>query len=534
MKINKYLFIVTALILASITLKSQEPEPSWELSLGTATLYRDYLPGNLLELKDGNYLIPLISTIDYRESSEKSCEAKILKISADGEIMDEKTLKYDNEYKLNDISVDIWNDTVNVFSHLIANDHTGSKIIHNYLFNDLTISDQKEIYETEFDTLMAAVYEAKRGNVPLINEDGFRTVSFLYISRIPQKGESEYDREYNVIARALFLKFDSRFNVVAEKWYSMEEWHFNSLYPFSLEYSTDSTEYYFMSVAYNLPRNSQYVLDMDLNYLGRNSYTSSPQGVFDIFYTNWNQNPYDGEMYGFGEVYTPWQDSELFIFKLHPDDLEAEYTICTNTSASMKNYVLPGENICFSPDGKIYGLGIYNYFMYPPYFEYEANVCYIGVFDKDINYLSEWYYQISPDYNHFFDNIYYTKSDDIIITGEIRHKENGVVYYEPYITKFPASAFVNIEEAHAHNLHLAVVYPNPGGDVMNIRTSLRDCTLQVYDMQGRMVHQQEITDDVTSVDASGWKSGTYVWELGMRNEELGIKMVEEGKWVKTN
>ena len=67
---------------------------------------------------------------------------------------------------------------------------------------------------------------------------------------------------------------------------------------------------------------------------------------------------------------------------------------------------------------------------------------------------------------------------------------------------------------------------------MNIRTSLRDCTLQVYDMQGRLVHQQEITDDVTSVDASSWKSGTYVWKLGMRNEELGIKMVEEGKWVK--
>ena len=76
------------------------------------------------------------------------------------------------------------------------------------------------------------------------------------------------------------------------------------------------------------------------------------------------------------------------------------------------------------------------------------------------------------------------------------------------------------------------IYPNPGGDVMNIRTSLRNCTLQVYDMQGRMVHQQEITDDVTSVDASNWPSGTYVWKLGIRNEELGIKEVESGKWVK--
>ena len=98
---------------------------------------------------------------------------------------------------------------------------------------------------------------------------------------------------------------------------------------------------------------------------------------------------------------------------------------------------------------------------------------------------------------------------------------------DSYIAKIPG--VLNIEEAHAHNLHLAVAYPNPGGDVMNVRTSLRDCTLQVYDMQGRMVHQQEITDDVTSVDASSWSSGTYVWELGTEN---GSGILESGKWVK--
>jgi len=103
------------------------------------------------------------------------------------------------------------------------------------------------------------------------------------------------------------------------------------------------------------------------------------------------------------------------------------------------------------------------------------------------------------------------------------------------VSKFPASAFDpdNIEEVHAHNLHLAVAYPNPGGDVMNIRTSLRNCTLQVYDMQGRMVHKQEITDDVTSVDASNWQRGTYVWELGTGNgNEYGSRILESGKWVK--
>ncbi|MBQ3595814.1 MAG: T9SS type A sorting domain-containing protein [Bacteroidales bacterium] len=48
-------------------------------------------------------------------------------------------------------------------------------------------------------------------------------------------------------------------------------------------------------------------------------------------------------------------------------------------------------------------------------------------------------------------------------------------------------------------------------------------------MQGRIIHQQIITDEVTSIDASKWSSGTYIWKLTVNNEQL---TVEEGKWVK--
>ena len=78
----------------------------------------------------------------------------------------------------------------------------------------------------------------------------------------------------------------------------------------------------------------------------------------------------------------------------------------------------------------------------------------------------------------------------------------------------------------------AVAYPNPGSDVMNIRTGLQNAILTVYDINGRKIHKQEITDEVTSIDASNWNSGTYVWKLGMRNDELGMKVVESGKWTK--
>ena len=68
-------FFVLFLLLESLAAKSQEPDPSWELSLNEATPYWDYMPMNLLELDDGNYLVPLVSTQEYQKSDERACEA---------------------------------------------------------------------------------------------------------------------------------------------------------------------------------------------------------------------------------------------------------------------------------------------------------------------------------------------------------------------------------------------------------------------------------------------------------------------------
>ena len=170
------------------------------------------------------------------------------------------------------------------------------------------------------------------------------------------------------------------------------------------------------------------------------------------------------------------------------------------------------------------------------YFAYTLNVGFmyndswimIEKLNANFDTISTFFYDQELVYNKLF-SMKATNDGGVILVSYSNNLDNGDKC-STRITKFPASA-LTIEEAHAHNLKVAVAYPNPGGDVMNIRTSLRDCTLQVCDMQGRLVHQQEITDDVTSVDASGWKSGTYIWELKTENGKL---KVEEGKWAKTN
>ena len=109
------------------------------------------------------------------------------------------------------------------------------------------------------------------------------------------------------------------------------------------------------------------------------------------------------------------------------------------------------------------------------------------------------------------------------------------------ITKFPAEAFVGIEEAHTNGLKLAIAYPNPGKDVLNIRTGLRDAWVEVYDTNGRLIHSQALTQNVTAIDAMDWPLGVYVWKVyttgvSTLRESSGTAgsttLAETGKWIK--
>ena len=71
------------------------------------------------------------------------------------------------------------------------------------------------------------------------------------------------------------------------------------------------------------------------------------------------------------------------------------------------------------------------------------------------------------------------------------------------------------------------VYPNPGNNVFNIRTTLTDSHVELYDMMGRLVSRQEIYDAVTTINTECLPSGIYVWKV-----YSGEKGVESGKWIK--
>ena len=148
--------------------------------------------------------------------------------------------------------------------------------------------------------------------------------------------------------------------------------------------------------------------------------------------------------------------------------------------------------------------------------------------DADLDTITTYYYDIEPDkrINSHAQCITAARDGGVLLVSRSKNLDDTSQRWTT-VTKFPAEAFVGIEEALDNGLKVAVAYPNPGKDVLNIRTGLKDSRVEVYDMNGRMVYGQEITENVTSIDAEGWPAGSYVWKAIANGKE-----VESGKWIK--
>ena len=63
-------------------------------------------------------------------------------------------------------------------------------------------------------------------------------------------------------------------------------------------------------------------------------------------------------------------------------------------------------------------------------------------------------------------------------------------------------------------------------------TGLEDARVEMYDMNGRLIHRQALTENVTAIDAADWAEGVYVWKVYSGVSTGSTTLTETGKWVK--
>ena len=113
------------------------------------------------------------------------------------------------------------------------------------------------------------------------------------------------------------------------------------------------------------------------------------------------------------------------------------------------------------------------------------------------------------------------------ITTLLCYKEKGELVYMN--EEFDDCIIGNTlsEEEVMTGTSISKVYPNPGENILNIRTALPEGRIEVYDILGKVVYKQDITEEVTKIPTEGWAKGMYLWRVYSEGKEA-----ESGKWVK--
>ena len=178
------------------------------------------------------------------------------------------------------------------------------------------------------------------------------------------------------------------------------------------------------------------------------------------------------------------------------------------------------QSIGFDNDDNVYMVGQMDNVMAN---EFLNRNLYIAYLDENLNKLGEIYHV--DEYAYEVKSMAACPEGGCLVSCHKIHEATNEA--GNCLIKITKEALVGIEEAHDAGFAVAVAYPNPGKDVLNIRTGLKDARVEVYDINGRMVYRQEITENVTAINATNWSGGTYVWKVVADGKE-----VENGKWIK--
>ena len=150
----------------------------------------------------------------------------------------------------------------------------------------------------------------------------------------------------------------------------------------------------------------------------------------------------------------------------------------------------------------------------------------IARMDQDLNLIFEKY--IGGDANYASASVVASPDGGVLLTCTRYDYLTQYNERDVYVLKLDSSDFtVGNVECPTSNISDAIVYPNPGKDVINIRTSLRNTYFELYDIHGHLVIRKPINNLITPINSQHIDPGFYTWKIIDRKQ-----VCETGKWIK--
>ncbi|MFA5418286.1 MAG: T9SS type A sorting domain-containing protein, partial [Bacteroidales bacterium] len=98
---------------------------------------------------------------------------------------------------------------------------------------------------------------------------------------------------------------------------------------------------------------------------------------------------------------------------------------------------------------------------------------------------------------------------------------------DPYIIKTDAGLWLDTPQINEENVHRALVYPNPGNSEFSVRTTIKKAVFNLFDVNGRLLLEEPITELTTTINTSALPDGVYIWSV----TQQGL-VSDRGKWIK--
>jgi len=293
---------------------------------------------------------------------------------------------------------------------------------------------------------------------------------------------------------------------------------------FSMLEKSDTTGYYMFLFGHYQTYTQTFSQILGLNYqLQVTSIDSIPEGL--IFYLD-SKTLLNGDLFVTGHM-SYWgsnpRTDKLGILKLNSSlQMISDYFLGPADTISWPGY---NYNIGINQDNKIFYAGATNQSIYTLFPSEPSNII-LGCFDTSLNFMWQKYYGGDQYYGVWTVN---TTTDGGCIIGassfnyQVQNNERDI-----YILKVDSSGIITGTNHDPPSINPQIsIYPNPGREMINVKTNLNHSMIYFYDLTGREICIQTLVSGSNPVNVQKLKPGLYIYKI-LQNSEVR----EFGKWIK--
>jgi hypothetical protein len=231
----------------------------------------------------------------------------------------------------------------------------------------------------------------------------------------------------------------------------------------------------------------------------------------------------NGNIYLAGEA--TWHDWQTGAYYRHFGvfSYDSDYNLVNSiylTHPDTNSQTAWGETMDINSEGAIYIAS--NYFFHGSPFSGAFTYLYLAKLDADLNLIWEKY--IGGDRYYSTSVVSATSDGGVIVSGYGYDKDFPETRGFAWICKFDADGIVGTSE-HILPVKAALVYPNPASGYVDIQSNHQHGIVRIYDISGRLLHEELSKPGTHRIDLTRLKSGTYVVAISVNNIQIHKQLI---------